>query len=91
MSTSTSGSGPERARDDRALRVVLGRLRRDLAGALELGDQRVVARELLELAVAQAVGAAVADVAEADLAVGDLGGGQVVPMPRCESSVTASS
>ena len=47
--------------------MVLGGLRRDLAAALELGDQRVVARELLERAVAEQVGAAVADVREADL------------------------
>ena len=70
------GLGPERARDDRALRVVLGRLGRDLAAALELRHQRVVAGELLELAVAQAVGAAVADVAEADLVAAHLGRGE---------------
>jgi hypothetical protein len=55
--------------------VVLGGLRRDLPAALELGDQRVVARQLLELSVAQPVGAAVADVPEADLVPGDLGRG----------------
>ena len=47
--------------------MVLSRLRRDLAAALELRDERVVVRELLELAVAQAVGAAVAHVSEAHL------------------------
>ena len=51
--------------------MVLGRLGGDLAGALQLGDQRVVARELLERAVAKQVGAAVADVAEADLVAVD--------------------
>ena len=64
---------PKRARDDRPLRMVLGRLRRDLAAALQLGHQRVIARELLELAVAQAVGAAVAHVREAHLVAVDLG------------------
>ena len=70
------GLGAQRPGDDRALRMVLGRLRRDLPAALELGHQRVVARELLELAVAEAVGAAVAHVAEADLVAVHLGGGQ---------------
>ena len=84
--------GPERARDDRALRVVLGGLGRDLPAALELGHQRVVARELLELAVAQPVGAAVADVAEADLVAGHLGRGHGRAHARgATSSVTARS
>ena len=65
--------GTEGARDDRALRMVLRRLGSDLAAPLELRDQRVVAGDLLELAVAHAVGAAVADVAQAHLAVVDLG------------------
>ena len=53
VSTSTSGLGPERARDDRALRVLLGLLRRELALAHELLDERVVVGQALELAVAQ--------------------------------------
>ena len=43
------GVGAERARDHRALRVHLGLLRRELAAAHELGDERVVVGELLEL------------------------------------------
>ena len=56
------GLGAQRAGDDRLLRVVLGVLGGDLAAALQLGHQRVVVGELLELAVAQPVGAAVAHV-----------------------------
>ena len=41
------GLGPERARDDRALRVRLGLLLGELARAHELLDERVVAREPL--------------------------------------------
>ena len=63
--------GAERARDHRALRVVLGLLGRQLAAADELGDERVVVRDLLELAVADEVGARVADVADRDDAVLD--------------------
>ena len=52
--------------------------------ALELGDQRVVVGQLLELAVAQPVGAAVADVGEADGVVVDhrRGQGGAHPAPR---------
>ena len=64
---------PERPRDDRTLGVVLGRLRGDLAGPLELGHQRVVAGDLLELPVTHQVGPAVADVTQAHLAARDLG------------------
>ena len=56
--------GAERAGDDRALRMVLGLLVGELALAPHLLDQRVVAGQPLELAAAQAVGAAVADVAD---------------------------
>ena len=61
------GFGAERAGDDRALRVVLGLGVGELPLAPHLLDQRVVAGELLEPAGAQAVGAAVADVADRDL------------------------
>ena len=47
-------SGPERARDDRALRMLVGLLGRQLALAHELLDQRVVVGQALELAVAEA-------------------------------------
>ena len=57
---------PERARDRRALRVALGLLRRQHAALHELRDERVVGRELLELAVAQEIRARVADVPDAD-------------------------
>ena len=60
------GVGAERARDHRALRVHLRLLRRQLAAPHELGDERVVVGQLLELVVAQHVGARVADVAEGD-------------------------
>ena len=65
------GIGAERARDHRALRVVLGLLGGELAAAHELRDERVVVRQLLELAVAQDVRARVADVAERHAAVLD--------------------
>ena len=57
---------PQRACDDRALRVVLGGLRRQLPRPFQLGDQRVVLGQLDELVAAQPVGAAVPDVADAD-------------------------
>ena len=65
------GLGPERPRDDRALRVLLGLLARQLALPAQLLDERVVARELAQLAVAEQVGAAVADVDDADLVARD--------------------
>ena len=64
------GLGPERARDHRALRVDRRLLGRELAAAHELGDERVVVGQLLELLVAQPVGARVADMADRDLPVG---------------------
>ena len=51
--------------------MALGLLGRELAAADELGDQRVVLGQLLELAVADQVGARVADVADRDVAVLD--------------------
>jgi hypothetical protein len=63
----------ERARDDRALRVVVGLLRRELALAHELLDERVVVGQTLEVAVAQAVEAAVADVGDRDLVLAHVG------------------
>ena len=82
MSTLTLGSGPERAGDDRALRVLLGLLLGEPALAAELLDQRVVLGQPLELAVAEEVGAAVADVAERDLVVADHRRGQRRAHPR---------
>ena len=61
--------GAERARDDRALRVARGLLGRQRAAAHELAHQRVVVGELLQHAVAQQVGARVADVPEGDAPV----------------------
>ena len=88
------GLGAERAGDDRALRVVLGLGVGELALAAHLLDQRVVAGEPLELAAAQAVGAAVADVADrrplrsAALTIAAV---IVVPIPAREGSARASS
>ena len=64
------GLGPERARDHRALRVDRRLLGRELTAPHELGDERVVVGQLLELPVAQPVGARVADVPDRDLPVG---------------------
>ena len=58
------GVGAERACDHRALWVALGLLRRELAAADELCDERVVLGQLLELALADEVGARVADVTD---------------------------
>ena len=66
--------GAERARDHRALRVRLRLLLGELAAGHELADQRVVAREPRELAVAPQVGARVADVGDRDLGLADVGG-----------------
>ena len=66
------GVGAERTRDHRALGVGLGLLGRELAAADELGDQRVVLGQLLELAVADQVGAAVPHVGEIQLVVEDV-------------------
>jgi len=54
----------ERAGDDRALRMVLGRLGGELPGALQLGHEGVVVGELAQLGLAQEVGAAVAHVGD---------------------------
>ena len=70
------GFGAERARDDRALRVLGGLLLGQLAAAHELLDERVVAREPRQLAVAQQVGTAVADVRERQLVAVEVGGGE---------------
>ncbi len=59
--------GAEGAGDDRALGVVLGLGVGELALAPHLLDQRVVAGQPFELAGAEAVGAAVADVADRHL------------------------
>ena len=82
VSTSTSASGPERAGDDRALRVVLGLLVGDPALAAQLLDQRVVGGQHPQLAVAPQVGAAVADVGERDLVALDDRRGQRRAHPR---------
>ena len=58
--------GADSARDHRAVRVLLGLLGRQPPGADELADERVIGRQLLELAVSRAVGARVADVADRD-------------------------
>ena len=61
------GLGAQRARDDRPLRM-LGRLGLgQLSLADQLVDQRVVLGEALQLAVAEQVGAAVADVGDGQL------------------------
>ena len=75
MSTSDVGLGPERARDDRALRVLVGLLRGELPAAAHLLDERVVLGQALELAAAQAVGARVADVRDRDVVLADVRGG----------------
>ena len=58
-------------------------LGRELAGALELGGQRVVVGELLDPAVADAVGAGVTDVAHRDQVVLDERDGDRRPHARC--------
>ena len=71
--------------------MVLRGLGRDLAAPLELGDQRVVARELLELTLPHAVGAAVAHVRQAHLVAVDLGERERGAHARRDSSATARS
>jgi hypothetical protein len=68
--------GPERAGDDRALRVILCLLVGEPALAAKLLDQRVVRGQQAQLAVAVEIGAAVADVGEADLLALEQGRGQ---------------
>ena len=63
--------GSERPGDHGALRVRLGLLLGQLSGARQLGDERVVVGDLLELVVTEAVRARVADVAERDRALVD--------------------
>ena len=63
--------------------MVLRLLRRELAAADELRDERVVVGQLLELAAADAVGARVADVADRDRRVVEASATvTVVPMPE---------
>jgi hypothetical protein len=69
------GLGAQGAGDDGALRVVVGLLGGELALALELLDQRVVVGEALEGAVAQPVGARVADMGHGDIVLADHRGG----------------
>jgi hypothetical protein len=71
--------GPERARDDRPLRMLVRLLGREPALSHELLDQRVVVRAARHLPVAQAVEAAVADVRDDDLVLSDIGGGERRP------------
>ena len=85
------GVGAERARDHRALRVGLRLLGRQAAGAHQVGDERVVLGQLLEPAVAQAVGARVAHVPDRDLSALDDRRGDVVPMPEEPVSLCARS
>ena len=56
--------GSQRARDDRALRVLRGLLGRQRAGLDPLGDQRVVVGEARQDAAAPEIGARIADVRE---------------------------
>ncbi len=67
-STSTVRVGAEHAGDHRTVRMRLGLLGRQAAGADQLADERVVLGQLLELVVADEVRARIADVAD----VGDL-------------------
>ena len=66
----------QRAGDDRALRMLGGLLLGELALADELLDQRVVLGQARELAVAEDVGAAVADVGHRQVIVLEVGGGE---------------
>ena len=65
--------GAQRAGDDRALRVLLGLFGGQLAAAHHLAHERVVVGELLELCVAEQVGARVADVPERHGVLVDVG------------------
>ena len=64
------GLGPERARDHRALRVDRRLLGGELTAPHQLGDERVVVGQLLQMLVAQPVGPRVADMPDRDLPVG---------------------
>ena len=54
--------------------MLVGLLRRELPAAAHLLDERVVLGQALELAVAQPVGARVADVRDRDVVVADVRG-----------------
>ena len=71
----------------------LGLLGRELAAAHELGDERVVVGQLLELAVAQQVGARVADVADRRRCRRPATSATVivVPIPEAAASLSARS
>ena len=69
-STSTSASVPSARVITERCGWTCGLLGGELAAPHELGDERVVVGQLLELAVAQPVGARVADVPDRDRAVG---------------------
>ena len=71
--------------------MLLRLLARQPALPAQLLDQRVVARELAQLAVAQQVGAAVADVHDRDLVVGDQRAGRASSPSRCGSSPRCAS
>ena len=72
----------ERAHDDVLVREVRDLLGREVLHLDVVVEQRVVLGELLELAVAQAVDAAVADVADDHRLVREAVETRVVPMPR---------
>ena len=81
-STSTSGSVPSARVITERCGCTSASLGRQLAAPHELGDERVVVGQLLELVVAQQVGARVADVAEGDAPSGSTSATViVVPMP----------
>ena len=83
--------GPERARDHRALRMLDRLLGRKAALAHQLVDERVIVGEAQELAVTQAVRAAVADVRDRDLSSPTYTAVSVVPMPACSAFACESS
>jgi hypothetical protein len=71
--------GPEGTRDHRALGMLDGFLGREPPLAHQLVDERVVVGEAQQLAFAQAVGAAVADMRDCHLAIADVDGSQRRP------------
>ena len=76
------GVDSKRTGDDRTLRVLGGLLLGQLAALDELADQRVVLGQQLELAVAEQIRAAVADVSDGDLGAIEVDRGQRRPHPR---------
>ena len=70
------GVGPERARDDGALRMMARFLGGELAGFDHVGHKAVVARKLLQLAVMQQIGARVADLRDDEALVFQHAGGK---------------